>query len=664
MAFRADIEGLRAVAICAVLLAHAELTFAEGGFVGVDVFYVISGFLITGLLVREVEKRGTISLAGFYARRARRLLPAAAVVIVAVLIASAILFTPTRQELVIGDGFAASLYYVNWRFVAQSADYFGPPTDQSPLQHYWSLAVEEQFYLVWPILLLGVAYLWTRSGKPVPRVAAASVIAAITIASFIYSARYEPTSSGEAFFSSFTRAWELGLGGLLAFLPATRLRPTPAAVLGFAGIGAIVVATLVFSPATRFPGVAALLPCLGAAAIICAGRPDMPFRPLTLRPVRYVGKISYSWYLWHWPPLIFFATEYGPLSAVEGMALTLASVIPAVLTHHLIERPVHRSARLKQHPARSLAVGAACMAAGLAAAGAVAVAQPDFETASEREAVGAKAGKSERIQETAEAIRPNPIDAALDKGQLADDGCLVERPVVESGPCAYGPEDASANVFLLGDSHGQQYFPALKRIGRDRDWRITGLTKVGCTPASQSVWSGSLSGPYPECDEWRENSLARIEASKPNLVVVSSASYYHAEADGEKVGGIPSRPLLIAGYEQTLRRLVATGAQVVVMVDIPRAPFNVSDCVSENLDSLTECAFPVEEAVKELRFDTPAVEAVPEVDSIEIQEVMCPDDVCRAVIGNVLVYRETNHITATFSETLDDYIEERLPEVP
>ncbi len=664
MAFRADIEGLRAVAICAVLLAHAELTFAQGGFVGVDVFYVISGFLITGLLVREVERRGSISLAGFYARRARRLLPAAALVIVAVLLASAILFAPTRQELVIGDAVASSLYYVNWRFVAQSADYFGPPTDQSPLQHYWSLAVEEQFYLVWPLLLLGVAYLWMRRGRPMPRAAAASAIGAVTVVSFTYSALYEPTSSGEAFFSSFTRAWELGLGGLLAFLPATRLRPTPAAVLGFAGLGAIVLATLIFSPSTRFPGVAALLPCLGAAAIIRAGRADMPFRPLTLRPVRYVGKISYSWYLWHWPPLIFFATEFGPLSAKQGVALTLASFVPAALTHHLIERPIHRSSMLKQMPARSLAVGAACMVAGLVAAGAVAASLPDFETASARQAVGAKANRSEPIQETADAIRPNPLEAALDKGQLFADGCLVERPILASGDCSYGPDDASANVFLLGDSHGQQYFPALERIGRDKDWQITGLTKVGCTPASISVWSGSLKGPYPECDEWRENSLKRIEEGDPDLVVVSSASYYHVDDDGDKLGHLPSRPLLASAYEETLNRLLATGAEVVVMIDIPQAPFNVSDCVSENLDSLSECAFPLSDAVNKTHFDIPAAEAVPEAHSIEIQRVMCPDRVCRAVIGNVLVYRETNHVTATFSETLSDYIEERLPKVP
>jgi hypothetical protein len=276
----------------------------------------------------------------------------------------------------------------------------------------------------------------------------------------------------------------------------------------------------------------------------------------------------------------------------------------------------------------------------------------------------AKADRHAPIQETADAIRPNPLEAALDKGRLADDGCLVERPIVESGECTYGPDDPSAKVFLLGDSHGQQYFPALESIGRKRRWQITGLTKVGCTPASISVWSGSLKGPYPECDEWRENSLSRIEDGDPDLVVVSSASYYHVDDGGDKLGHLPSRPLLSSAYEETLKRLLATGAQVVVMIDIPQAPFNVSDCVSENLDSLSECAFPLEDAVNKTHFDLPAVAAVPDAHSIEIQRVMCPDRVCRAVIGNVLVYRETNHVTATFSETLSDYIEERLPKVP
>jgi hypothetical protein len=216
-------------------------------------------------------------------------------------------------------------------------------------------------------------------------------------------------------------------------------------------------------------------------------------------------------------------------------------------------------------------------------------------------------------------------------------------------------------VVLLGDSHAGQYFPALERIGRDSDWRITGLTKVGCTPASVSVWSSSLDGPYEECDEWRESALERIEAEKPDLVVVSSASYYHVNRSGRRLGHEPSRPHLIEAYEETLDRLLRTGARVAVMIDIPHAPFNVSDCVSENLGSLSECTFDEADSLNPPRFDVPAARATPDATAIDIRPVMCPDGLCRGVIGNVLVYRETNHITGTFSATLSRYIEQRLP---
>ena len=291
----------------------------EGGFVGVDVFYVISGFLITGLLVREVDKRGLDLASGVlrapcapaascgragHRLRTRRVASSCS--------------APRERRSRPATRWPLPSTTLNWRFVAQSADYFGPQTGQSPLQHYWSLSIEEQFYLVWPLILLGLVVLWRRRGKPMPRAAAAGAIGAITAASLTYSILYEPTSSGEAYFSSFTRAWELGLGGLLVFLPVSRLGRSPAWPSGSPGIGAILLATFTFDASTRFPGVAALLPCLGAAAIIRAGRPDMPFRPLTLRPVRYIGRISYSLYLWHWPPLVFVAAEVGELSGARG----------------------------------------------------------------------------------------------------------------------------------------------------------------------------------------------------------------------------------------------------------------------------------------------------------------------------------------------------------
>ena len=439
LAFRTDIEGLRAVAVCAVLLAHSGIGIGEGGFVGVDVFYVISGFLITGLLLREADRRGSISLPAFYARRARRLLPAAALVIVCVLAASLVLLSPTRTEIATGDAVAASLYYLNWRFVAQSADYFGPQTDQSPLQHYWSLSIEEQFYLVWPLVLLGLVVLWRRRGKPMPRAAAAGAIGAITAASLTFSILYEPTSSGEAYFSSFTRAWELGLGGLLVFLPVSRLGRSPAAALGLAGIGAIALATFTFDAFDAVPGGGRTLALPRRRGDHPRGTPrhavqaaDAATGPLHRPKISYPS-ICGTGHRW-----CSFAAEVGELSGAEGAALILASFIPAILTHHFVEQPTHHSRRLKARPARSLALGAACTLAGLAAAWGVATAETDFETASARDATGAKS-KREPIQETAKAIRPNPLEAAATRvasrtRAASSTGPSSSRPSARMGP--------------------------------------------------------------------------------------------------------------------------------------------------------------------------------------------------------------------------------------
>jgi peptidoglycan/LPS O-acetylase OafA/YrhL len=338
--FRPDVEGLRAVAVVAVLLYHGGLSFVPGGYVGVDVFFVISGFLITRLLLKELEQSGTLSIMRFYSRRAKRLLPMTVVVLGTVVVVSWLLFSPVRMDEVSFDVMAAGLYVMNWRLAVQATDYFGAGLQASPVQHFWTLGVEEQFYLIWPALLLAVAW-WCRrtrwSLRPALEVAL-TVVAISSLAHSVYSTEHE---AGAAYFSTLTRGWELALGGMLALVPASwlhlpRLR---AFALATAGLVAIVWSTIRFSDNTLFPGYAALLPTLGTAAIIAAGFAStsaMPMRLLTLAPVRHVGRVSYSWYLWHWPPLVFAAALWGKLSALEGLAVLAASYVRAVLTHRWI----------------------------------------------------------------------------------------------------------------------------------------------------------------------------------------------------------------------------------------------------------------------------------------------------------------------------------------
>ena len=443
--------------------------------------------------------------------------------------------------------------------------------------------------------------------------------------------------------------------------------PVAAAVVaGAAGLAAIAVATFTYPDATPFPGTAALLPALGAGAIIAAGV-VAPLRLLTLRPVRYVGRISYSLYLWHWPAVILADAAWGPLGVAAGAAVVAATMVPAAATYHWVEQPFRRSERLTLRPRRALAVGSGFSCAGVLAAILLIVVQPSFRTAAAADVEGAEAlGHHAAVQRSATAVAPNPAEAGDDSGKLHADGCLVDPLDTRSGECAYADTSSETSVVLFGDSHAMQYFPALEPIAIDRGWRLVGLTKAGCPPIDAPVWNPKLNRDYTECLEWRDDALRRIEEERPSLIVVSAAAYYSPAVDGEKIDDAEAKQeILTAGYVEMLERLRETGAEVVVVKDLPHAPYDVSDCVSESLGDLDECAFEIGEARGGYagRVDVAAAEAVEGVELLDVVPAICPDGVCRAVIGNAIVYRGTNHLTATFAATLAKRLERGLPHV-
>ena len=372
--FRPDIEGLRAVAVLAVVLFHADVPGVGGGFVGVDVFFVISGFLITGLLWREVSTTGTVRLRRFYGARARRLLPASATVGVVTMIGSAVLLPPLQARTVIGDGIASALYVSNYWFVLQGVDYFGGHLPPSPFQHYWSLGVEEQFYLVWPALIIGTAWLIRRVRRRTRADATSSkrpylvVLALVAAVSFALSLVVTYVVPAVAFFSLPTRAWQLAAGGLVALTADQwrRLPPRAAAIAGWAGLAVILLACTRLGATTPYPGTAALLPVLGAALVIgagCAAPAQGCGRVLALSPMRAIGRISYSWYLWHWPVLVLAPPLLGhPLGLAARLAAALLSGGLAVLTLRFIENPLRFAAPIRRSAGRSLALGGAATA--------------------------------------------------------------------------------------------------------------------------------------------------------------------------------------------------------------------------------------------------------------------------------------------------------------
>jgi peptidoglycan/LPS O-acetylase OafA/YrhL len=669
--FRPDIEGLRAIAIVAVLLCHAGVPFLAGGYVGVDVFFVISGFLITKLLIGELDRSGTISLRGFYARRAKRLLPLSAVLLVTVAVLSMILLSPLRDTEVAGDIVASALYVANWHFAAQSVDYFAQGLEPSPVLHLWSLAIEEQFYLVWPGLILATTWIFRRRGRSV-RPVLWVVLALILAGSLVYGIALTDEKPAFAYFSTFARAWELGLGAALALLGTVKLPRLGAVALGWAGLAAIVYASFAFTGETSFPGTAALIPTLGAAALILSGSVLAaraggieaarfgPSRVLGLAPVRYVGRISYSWYLWHWPAIVFAAAIWGPrLSVAAGLLAVAASWIPTQLTHMLIEDPVRRAPSLARMPNRAIALGLACTVVALGVGIGLRVAQPTVHTAKLSDVPGAAALASEpKPQETAVALRPNPLKARADRGRSYYEGCMIGIEGTNSNKCQYGDPNSEKTLVLFGDSHAMQYFPPVAELAENHNWRLIVLTKAECPPEEIEVRSMVEDREYSQCDEWRESAFRRIEESGQNVTVIMSGDteYIPYGPGGEELSGDAAAEAMEAGYLRTLNRIHAMGIHTVVIRDNPTSTEDVPSCVSEDIQHLERCSFP-RRREWDREYDVRAAERSPGTHLVSFIGDICPGEICRAVIGNALTYRDKDHLTATFARTLEPMLE-------
>ncbi len=669
--FRGDVEGLRALAIAGVMTYHAGVDDLSGGYVGVDVFFVVSGFLITGLLLREIEVRGTLSLLRFYGRRMRRLLPLTAVVLVTVVAVSWLLYSPLERRSVYGDVMAAGLYVLNWRQQAQAVDYSALHAMASPLQHFWSLAVEEQFYLVWPLALLILARICR--GRRHLRRHLGTVLGLLAAASFVYSVVLTHREASAAYLSTFTRGWELAAGGLLALVPGAWWRRMPHRIpgaLGAAGLAAVVGAMVAFSDDTAFPGAAALLPVLGTAAIIAAGSASSAGgtagnpvgRLLSLPPVRYVGRMSYSWYLWHWPAIVFATVWLSGLSTPLLLLVVALSWIPAALTHRLVEQPFRRS-RVFAPTGAAMRLGLTCTATSVALGAVAWVAVPLVPLAAPGQVSGAAALHKDVPfpQPTADALRPVPRKATQDSGRAHHDGCLVEQRDTTSGDCVYGDPTAETTVVLFGDSHAIQYAPALDRMAHRRGWRLVVLTKSSCTPADVQTFNSQLRREYAECDTWRDRALHRIEETSPALVVTGNRATTRAVGADGRMSAADSATALRDGYVRTLRRLEQTGADVVTLADNPHPPQDIPACVSKSMDDLSACAFEEDDALDFARVGRDAAAEVPGVRLIDPTPMLCEDGTCPAVIGNALVYRNGAHLTATYASGLSGWLEGALP---
>jgi peptidoglycan/LPS O-acetylase OafA/YrhL len=692
--FRPDIEGLRAVAVSLVLLYHAAVPGFGGGYVGVDVFFVLSGFLISGLLLRELETTGSISLPSFYARRLRRLLPAVALLVLVTVVVSVVVLSPLRAGDVAADGFAAALYASNLRFAVQATDYLQSELAPSPLLHLWSLGVEEQFYLFWPALLL-VA---TRTGAN-RRIRVGIVAVTVVAASFALSSWLTTANAPWAFFSLPTRAWELGIGALLAVASVrlAALRRGEAAAAGWLGLGMIVASALLIDTSTPFPGTAALLPVLGTALAMLPGMRDttgLPARVLGWRPARFLGRISYSLYLWHWPMLVLPTAVAGntlPLPVRAG--LMLAAIPVAYASQRWLEDPIRRGRLVGVVPRRNLAFAGALSIAvatsslglgfvttqGLAAATgadgtATAPPLPDLgglATTPSRSPAGESPHASSTPRPTLPPPPGGPVPADLipsltrardDIPAIYDNGCHLSQASTTIADCAFGEVASGTTVVLFGDSHAAQWFPALERLARQRSFRLVSLTKSGCTPAWITVWNSNLKRAYTECDDWRDRVLERVAAEEPDLVIVASSHPYPSAGNGG-----PAEPddgqALAAGLVSTLDRLVGLAGTVALIADTPKFDFDPPDCLSAHLDDMLACTRPRAAMLDATWLETEAAIAREAGAAfVDPTDWACPTDPCPAVVGRYLVYRDTHHLATPYVVALAERLAAALPD--
>ncbi|WP_109508470.1 acyltransferase family protein [Nocardioides speluncae] len=660
--YRTDIQGLRAVAVTVVVLAHAGVPGTEGGFVGVDVFFVISGFLITGLLLAEHEREGGISLSRFWARRARRILPAATLVIAATAIASSIVLPVLERPAVLDDLLWAVVFAGNWRFVQQNTSYLAQDRAESPVLHYWSLGVEEQFYLVWPLVLVAVLAAAVRLGVGTTsrrRLALALVTAAAVAGSFALAVVQTGQNQPLAYFGSPTRAWQLGLGALLAIAQPLLSRQGPKIATALAGCGLL---GLVWSVATlrevggdtHYPGWLALVPTGSAVLLVaggCGSGRTIVGRALSVAPARVVGDLSYSWYLWHFPFLVLGNAAWPAEETLAGNAvLAAAALAVSWLTYRYVEDPVRRWPALVRSRTRSLQLGVALTGLSL-----VLVVAIPLVSNEDRTVVTAMEG--EKV-----TLRPAPAMASRDGGDdLVGTGCNLGVKETKPPSCDFADADSDHHVVLVGDSHAAMMFPPLERAARKLGWRLTSWTKNGCPMPDVTLHNPLHRRPYRECDQFRSAILDRIIEADPDLVFIGSdigsePRAVHDRETGEVVARDASYQLIEEGMRRTVSRLTDTGIEVVYMVDPPGSPFSPPSCLAES-GEVAECRFDLPESHGRER---ETLRGTSGVRFLDVVRRICEADLCTPVDGDILIYRDKHHLTRTFALTFTSQVEELL----
>jgi peptidoglycan/LPS O-acetylase OafA/YrhL len=605
-----QIQGLRALAAILVTVFHARLL--PGGFIGVDIFYVISGYLITGLILREIEKTGTLDLRSFYQRRIKRLLPTSVFVLFVTAIFAWILFPPITRDALGRDLFAAATYISNYLFAWWQNDYQNLNATPSPFIHYWSLAVEEQFYLIWPIFILFLA----RYGKKV----ILGGIAITTLGSLLFSIYLTQVAPIWAFYSLPTRAWELGFGALLLFIPETKKKIR---ILPWLGSFGITFASLNFNENTAFPGKNALIPVIATVVLIASIKYWPPlFNDLSnSRVSQWLGAISYPLYLWHWPALVLPSSALGrPLRFYERFLCILLTIILAHFTSKYVEEPL----RHKNLSPRTIYKGAIVTTASSLAVGTLIA----FSTSS---IITTKGDISYQFD----------LVKVMEKPAVYGDDCHVNYGETKSGFCTFGDKNSSETIVLYGDSHAAQWFPTLEKLAKQRGFKLISLTKSAC-PAVDANRPDQGAFKQVHCTKWRQNSIERIAKIKPMAVITSSFQYFTPANEG-----VSRATWWRDGQRKLLSDLKGSTDHLIYISDTPRPLRDIPNCLASRNSRVCDST---QKTRVSIIFGFEVVNPTPWLCS----------SFCPAIIDGTVAYRDASHISVEMALKLLPKLEEAL----
>ena len=676
--FRKDIQALRAFAVATVVAFHAGLPMFGAGFIGVDVFFVISGFLIIGLLTKEFERTGKIDLLTFLGRRSRRLIPAASVVL-AVSALGILWFLPgPRGDAAFIDIAAASFYVANLRFASQAMDYWSPDT-VSPIVHYWSLGVEEQFYVMFPIALVLVILFTRKSRVKIIEL----LLGLVVVVSFLVMMKQMSTGSAWGFYSPLGRAWEFAIGGLAATLgrPYVLRSDKAREILSWLSVGVLIYCVVFYDPRATFPGYSAIPPVVATALLLWNGatafKAESRFAKIvSWRPFQSLGTWSYSTYLWHWPVLYFGAMAFQPeaksaeeLNAPIAIVLIVVSVVLAALTHKYVENPVRNHPALKVSAVKSLGVGLALSSA--VSLFAIALSMTNFRHLSDRPIVAVPTPTVVEVKNSAAVekiiskwspklsdsdVTPVTLDvveaAIRDVPPTNRNGCHTEdgTKFLPEG-CYFGKKSGDQLVVLFGNSHANQFFSGMNAATKDLGVKLLHRTRSGCSIANITTTRGG--SPWDSCNKWRVAAVKEMVKLKPSAVVIVGGITVSGVTDPETGNAATSErkeELTIAGIKSTVKTLTDAGIKVLFVRNTPRLPADPVDCLASR--TVEACIQPMNGTLEPTTTSTDAVKGIANVTPVDLTLALCQKSTCAPVRDGVVVWRDTHHITDSYSKSL------------